>query len=133
MRHSVATAVLVSHREELAEVRPRSANSGHGAQVSASPLRELAGEAIRRTHGKALAAADVVGVSESQLGRLVNDGDLKLKHLEVLGPKTLAALGRELVNAYGTLDTPQSRLRQIIRQRRELDREEEQIIEGLIA
>ena len=132
MGATVRQTVTASHREELASVRGVAVKADLRAQVSTSPLRELAGEAIRRTHGKALVAADVVGVSESQFGRLVNEGDLKLKHLEALGPQTLAALGRELVEAYSALDTPIARLRDIWRRRRDLDHEEEQIVEGLV-
>lgn len=131
MQNTLKQVDSASHREELASVRGVAAKATLRAQVSASALREIAGQAIRRTHGKAETAADVVGVSESQLGRLVNDGDLKLKHLEALGPQTLALLGRELVETYSALETPMARLREVWRRRRELDEEEQQIVEGL--
>jgi hypothetical protein len=129
MRTTIARVEAASHRDELANVRPVPAKAEHRAQVGASALRELAFEAIRRTHGKALVAADVVGISESQLGRLVNDGDLKLKQLEALGPETLAVLGRELLDTYGPLATPKARAKARIRDARAILDELDQVLE----
>ena len=118
-----------SHRDSLADVPVRMAKAEARAQVSASALREIAGRVIRKTHGKMLAAAEAVEVSESQIGRLVNDGDLKLKQLEALGPATLAELGRELVEQFGPLSTPQARMRQNLRDVQRLLSEVEQFLE----
>ena len=77
-------------------------------QASASALADLTGVAIRKAHGKMALAADVLDVHEAHLGRLTKDLDLKLKHLLELGPVTLLAFGRELVDAYRDLDSPEA-------------------------
>src|SRR6185436_10180489 len=70
---------LASQRDSLADIRPEMARAELDSQVSASEVSELASEAAKRTHGKALAAAAKAGLSESHFGRLLNEGDLKLK------------------------------------------------------
>lgn len=92
-----------SQRDSLADVRGSQAKADYRAQVSASALPELAEVAIKKAHGKALTAASVLGLSESHLGRLINDGDLKLKQLEALGPDTLVTFGKQLVERFGPL------------------------------
>lgn len=119
MRNSIAVTVSASHREELATVRPHMLKVDPQPQVSASELRELTLDVIRRTHGKVASAAEVLELHEAQVGRLAKEGDLKLKHLEALGVSTLALLGRELVERYGPLSTPEDRADQIIRELRQ--------------
>ena len=109
MGASVKAQPLASHREELASIRGSQAKAALTPQVSASVLPEVAEFAIKRAHGKALTAAGVLGLSESHLGRLVNDGDLKLKQLEALGATTLITLAEEILKVYSPLDTPKLR------------------------
>jgi hypothetical protein len=72
-------------------------------QVAASALQEPTLAAIRKGHQKVAAAADVLHLSESHLGRLAGDGDLKVKQLAALGPEVLAEFGRQLVEHYGPM------------------------------
>jgi hypothetical protein len=116
MSSTVATARQVSHRDSLADVRPTPVKAELKPQVTASDLPGLTGRAIRKAHGKMQTAGGVLGMSESQIGRLVNDEDLKLKHLAALGPATLAALGHELVETYAPLDTPLVRAHRLLRE-----------------
>jgi len=118
-----------SHRESLADVPVRMAKADTGAQVSASELPELTQRAIKKAHRKMELAAGVLGISESQIGRLVNDEDLKLKHLRTLGIDTLVNFAKEVLNSYGELDTPQARLRRKARELREIANEVEQAAE----
>jgi hypothetical protein len=122
---------LASHREELASVRGSQAKADLPPQVSASVLPELAEFAIKRGHGKALTAAGVLGLSESHLGRLVNDGDLKLKQLEALGPETIVTLATEMLKHYGPLATPKAQAKQDIREMRHILDELDQLLEHI--
>lgn len=76
-----------------------------------------------------LTAGGVIGVSESQIGRLVNDEELKLKHLRALGVPTLIAFAKEVLDTYGELDTPQARLKRKARELREIANEVDQAAE----
>ena len=128
---NVAIPSPASQREELASVRPQMAKAAISTHLPAIELRALAGEAIRRVHGKALTAAELVGVHHAHLGRLINDGDLKLKQLESLGPETLAELGKQLVEHFGALATPHARARRIVRELHHAIDELEQLVEHI--
>lgn len=120
---------VASQREELASIRGSQAKAALPPQVSASYLPELTEFAIKRAHHKMLSAAHELSLSESHLGRLVNDGDLKLKQLEALGPETLIALAGEILKVYAPLDTPKVRaMRLLCDVRRALD-ELQQLVE----
>jgi hypothetical protein len=122
---------IASQRDSLAAVRPEPIKADLRPQVSASGLLDLASHAITSTHGKQLVAAEVLGLSESQLGRLISEGDLKLKHLEGLGVETLAALGKALQETYGPLSTPRARAHQLIRDARAIFDELDQVAEEI--
>lgn len=111
---TLATAPIASQREKLAAVCGQPAKADLHPQVSATELCDLAKHAIGRAHGKLETAGDVLDLSESHFGRLLNDGDLKLKQLAKLGPVTLAKLGKDLVERYGPLDDPEARAMQLI-------------------
>lgn len=106
MANTMSQRSTASQRDSLADLRPQMAKADLDPQVSASDLPELVSEAIRRSHGKQLAAAAALELSESHLGRLIGDEDLKLKHLRMLGPRTLAAVGQLLLEQYGDLVDP---------------------------
>lgn len=107
---SISSALITAgQREKLASVCVKPLKAELDAQASATELQELAIAAIRRAHGKLETAAAILALSDSHFGRLVNEGDLKLKQLGALGPETLAALGRELVSRYDALSSPEAR------------------------
>ncbi len=108
MSSKVATASYTSQRDSLADVRPHQVKADLPRQVEASELPELTIHAIRRAYGKVLTAAAKLEMHEASLGRAVKEGDLKLKQLATLGPKTLAELGKVLVETYGPMaDSPE--------------------------
>lgn len=129
MPQTMPHVTAASQRDSLASVRGTTVKASLSPQVRASQLPELADVAIKKGHGKNLAAAEVLGLSESHLGRLVNDGDLKLKQLEALGPATCAAFGRQLVETYEPLATPKARAKQKIREARAALDELDQVVE----
>lgn len=93
-------------------------------------LRDVAAIAIERTDIQK-EVADQIGIHRSRLTHKIKDGTLTIKQLEELGPRFFVNFGRELIEAYAPMETPRARLRAISTQRRRLDDEEEQIIDGL--
>lgn len=108
MANSVTHQGDATRREKLAEVATRPAK----AQLSATELRAVAADALRRTTSQKAAAVDI-GIDEGRLSHKLKDGSLTLAQLEALGPEFGAEFGRRLLAAYGeVVKTAQERARE---------------------
>jgi protein subunit release factor A len=97
---------VTSQREELASIRPRQAKADLTPQGTASSFREIAAEAIHRSHGKQETAAHDVGIHFASLSRQLKDGTLRLEQMEKLGPAFAVTFAEELLRQYGELANP---------------------------
>lgn len=118
MGNSLPASSSALPRESLATVRATDNKTALHPQVPASPLREIAKDAIRRI-GKQSAAASDIGIHEGRLAHKLADGTLSLAELERLGPQYAAEFGRQLLERFGPLATPQARARQTVRAMRQ--------------
>lgn len=118
MGNSLPASSSALPRESLATVRATDNKTALHSQVPASPLREIAKDAIRRI-GKQSAAASDIGIHEGRLAHKLADGTLSLAELERLGPQYAAEFGRQLLERFGPLATPQARARQTVRAMRQ--------------
>lgn len=127
---SKSMAQPLSALEHLNDATP----CGHSVKADLRPhtpacdMRGLAKEALKRT-AKQEVAADTLGISQPRLSHKFADGTLNLKEMSALGPEYLAALGQQLVEQYGALQTPKARARQGIRDMRALLDELDQFVE----
>lgn len=117
-----------TERKTLADVCGKPIKADRHPQVPATPLRALASEARERVM-KLSTAADACEVTESRMSHKFSDGKLTLEEQEALGPEYLVELGRQLLEAYGPLVTPQARMRNAIREIRRRCDEAEQFLE----
>jgi hypothetical protein len=125
--NSLTAQLAATPREKLADVR---ATEHKGAQEAARHLREVAKDAIRRV-GKQGAAAIDIGIHEGRLAHKLSDGTISLAELEKLGPHYAAEFGRQLLERFGALATPQARARQKIREARQALDELDQFLEHI--
>lgn len=130
MGASVPVISAATPRESLASVRATANKSAVRSQEPASPLREVAKDAIRRV-GKQSAAASDIGIHEGRLAHKLSDGTISLAELEKLGPHYAAEFGRQLLERFGPLATPHARAQQLLRECRRMHDELAQLIEHL--
>lgn len=128
MANTMAQPQQSTRNQSLDSVRPAQAKADLRVNDSQSTLRPLIAEAIRRVSSQKAAATDM-GIDPAQLTRQLQSGHLTVERLEALGPQYAAELGRLLLEQYGALATPQSRLRQKARDLREIANEIEQAAE----
>lgn len=129
MASSIARPYPTSPDNSLVTGRPAMAkatldDNGAGVQLS-SVVKDTA----KRVYGKQGAAAAQLGKDEGNFARDVVAGRTTLADLGKLGPQFLAELGRELVEQYAPLSTPQARARQQIKVARQALEELEQVVE----
>lgn len=117
MAQSIVASSPATPRESLANVRATANKTAVRPQEAASPMREVAKDAIRRV-GKQSAAASDIGIHEGRLAHKLTDGTISIGELERLGPHYAAEFGRQLLERFGPLSTPQARIRQAIRDAR---------------
>lgn len=103
----------------LDSVRPKPAKADLAVNDSQSGLKPLIAEAIRRVTSQKAAAADM-GIDPAQLTRQLQSGHLTVERLEALGPEYAAELGRLLVETFGPLSSPYARVKQDVREIRQL-------------
>lgn len=96
-----------------------------------SPLGIVVREGLIRACGSLKAAALVMEIDQSQLTRDLHTGKFNLERLGKLSVTERAVVIETLHHDAAPLSSPKARLREINRQRRQLDEEAEQIIEGL--
>lgn len=107
MPSTMRDAADATPRERLADVRPQQAKAELHAHVSATRLREVAAEALRRATSQKAAAIDI-GIHEGRLSHKLKDGTLTLAQLEELGPTYAAELGEALIESFGALTDPKA-------------------------
>jgi hypothetical protein len=132
MPTNVQAAGGATERKTLADVSTRAIKveiRSSSPQVGATPLREVAAEAVRRASSQKAAAADI-GISEARLSHKLKDGSLTLAQLEALGAKFGAELGAGCQQVYGSND-PKAVLRREIREARERMERAAELIEEI--
>lgn len=138
MSQSVAARSAATPRESLADVRATENKKAARpptpppaqAQEPASPLREVARDAIRRV-GKQSAAATDIGIHQGRLTHKLTDGTIQLAELEKLGPLYAAEFGRQLLERFGPVATPHARAKTLMRELRRMHDELAQLIDYL--
>lgn len=130
MAQSIASSSAATPRESLADIRATDHKPAVRPQEAASPLREVAKDAIRRI-GKQSAAASDIGIHEGRLAHKLSDGTISLGELERLGPHYAAEFGRQLLERFGPLSTPHARARQLLREMGRMQDELSQLIDHL--
>ncbi len=128
MRSSLAASSTATPRESLADIRATDNKTATRPQEPASPLREVAKDAIRRV-GKQSAAASDIGIHEGRLAHKLTDGTISLAELEKLGPHYAAEFGRQLLERFGPMSTPHARAVHLMRELRRMHEELEQLID----
>lgn len=108
--------------------RPKMARADNHVKTMLSPVVK---DAAQHAFGKQEAAAAHLGKDKGNFSRDVDAGRVTLRDLEGLGAQFLAALGAGLVEQYGVLLDPKARIRQVIKQQRELLNEVEQFVEDV--
>ena len=130
MGSSVSQSRASTRVDVLDSVRPSPAKAALKVNADQSGLTAVVSDTIRSVTTQKAAAIDME-IDEGQLSRELQTGRLTLARLEKLGPQYAAELGRRLVDAYGSLVSPQAFIREQIREiRRRLD-QIEQGVEGL--
>jgi hypothetical protein len=102
-------------RERLAGISGQPVKAALRAQLPATPVREVAKDAIHRVSSQKAAAVDLA-LSEGRLSHKLTDGSLTLAQLEGLDPRVIAEFGKLLTERYAPLVTPQARIREQVRQ-----------------
>lgn len=97
----------------------------------ASSLGAVVREGLIRACGSLKAAAVTMEIDQSQLTRDLYTGKFNLERLGKLSVTERAVVIETMHAEVAPLSTPKARLREINRQRRQLDEEADQIIEGL--
>lgn len=129
MGQSIARRSSDRPDNSLITARPVMAKADISGKPAGAELSGLIKAVSRKVHGKQAAAAAIVGKAESNFSRDVDAGVLRTGDLAQLGPQFLAELGRELVNSYGALNTPQTRIRPLAQWQREISEELQQLAE----
>lgn len=132
MAATLSSASPATERKTLADVSTRAIKvelRTVSPQVPATPLRQVAAEAVRRATSQKAAAADI-GISEARLSHKLKDGSLTLAQLETLGVKFGAELGAGCQQVYGAND-PKAVLRREIREARERMERAAELIEEI--
>ena len=112
---SVRSAVSTTPDKALVSPRPTMAKADIGPQGEPGELSAVVKDSARRVYGKQGAAAAHLGKDEGNFARDVVAGRMTLSELHKLGPAFLAEFGKELVEQYAALATPQARMRQQIK------------------
>lgn len=115
-----------SDLEPLDSVRPAM------ARADLSPLGLSVRDGLIRACGSLKAAAITMQMDQGQLTRDLQTGAFKIERLTRLSPTERAIVIDTLHQDTTPLSTPKARLREIHRQRKQLDDEADQIIEGLV-
>lgn len=134
MGSTMNSAVSASPRERLAEVRGSQAKADLKAQPSATRLREIAAEALRRVTSQKAAAAEI-GLHQGRLSHKLVDGSLTLAQLESLEhtPAFCAEFGKLLLEEYGQLADPKDYIYKRLRDVEEALHEFKQFLESRVA
>lgn len=120
MASSFGHQSMTSPDKAVITPRPVPAKATLDDKTCGERLSGLVIEAAKVTYGKQGAAAAQLGKDEGNFSRDAKAKRLTIGHLEELGPKYLAELGRELLEEYGTaLESPQARASRVIREMRQ--------------
>lgn len=128
MRNSLTAAAPARERPSLADVCGKPVKADLAPHIPAPRMREVAASSVESTGTQKGAATDI-GIDRSRLSHKLKDGSLNLAQMEALGPAFCAEFGRQLLEEYGPLATPQMRVRQALRVMRRLIDEIEQYLE----
>jgi hypothetical protein len=121
---------LTAPDKALVNVRPQMAKAEMPDNDAVDSLSSVVKEAAKRSHnGKQGAAAAKLGKDDGNFSRDIAAERLTLKDLKALGRSFLAEFGKELVNEYAPLETPEARARQNLREVKRLLDEVEQLLE----
>jgi len=127
MSRILASSTVETPRQKLPAPSGQAAKAELDPKPPESFLRGIARETIQR--GKQGAAALDIGISEGRLSAKLSDGTLALKDLEALGPEFAVTFAEEVLRQIGPLATPKARAKQLLRDRRRIDEELEQLME----
>lgn len=106
--------VLATPRRTLADVRTAPVKATLRTQSSATGLREVAAEALRRCTTQKSAAIDMQ-IDEGHLSRQLKDGSMTLARLEVLGDAYCAEFGALLLERFADArESPRERARRLL-------------------
>lgn len=114
MASSMAERSHAREQQDLAGIRATKLSPPLKAQVSATDFQAVVSEAIRAVSSQKAAAVDL-GISEGRLSHKLSDGTLTARDLDELGPAVLTEIARRALEVFGPLSTPQSRMREAVR------------------
>lgn len=128
MGSTLRTSADAPERPSLAEVCGKSIKAELHPHLAAPRVRDVAAASVEHTTTHKGAASDI-GIDRSRFSHKLKDGSLNLAQLEELGVAFAAEFGRQLLEVYGPLSTPQQRVRDAIREIRRKCDEVEQFLE----
>lgn len=129
MGHSIGSSALQTPANALPSRSQGQAKADLESRAVQSEFSDVLKCASRRVFTKQEAAAAHVGKTPGTYSRDIDAGTMRAREMAELGPEFLAEVGRELVERYAPLSTPQARLRQKARELRAIAEEIDQASE----